>query len=387
VIRDTSIVDDPVRASNNAPLGTPHRGVWTFGQLMRDMAKTPADAPALAEKLFQSWLTNQTVNGFVVQARPQIQNVLFANWPRLADGTLDLDRAPLRLLAITNRIDLRDLSQGNAGEGRFVFGVLGPGNFPEQFTVIVEYQLGAQSPADILDWANSWHALSTHPFPSEEYNLALEAITSRFAGRGVAAGRPNGSGLHQLRTNEIALSNRWELRQFGLSSTTGLLEERTVALTPDLSFNGSAALGRFINENEAAIIAEKHTVPTQFEGAPFLGGSVFNDLIAWTAQGVQNNEARFHLSLNTCNGCHGSAETNTTFLQISPRGIGQMANLSPFMTGTVVQDPVTRAPRTLNDLARRNTDLKSIVCNTPPPPASDAGVEAPTLTKGISRVH
>ena len=57
----------------------------------------------------------------------------------------------------------------------------------------------------MLGWANAWHALGALPFPSEEYNAALQAITERFAGRGAMPGRPNGSALNQLRTNEIDL--------------------------------------------------------------------------------------------------------------------------------------------------------------------------------------
>ncbi len=390
-IRDTSVVDDPRRTSFDAPATDPSRGVWTFGRLMRDLAPTPESAPALTEQVFRSWLQNQTINGFQVAARPAMQSVVLDSWPRTPDGLLDLDRSPLRLLAIMNRVDLRDLSRGDAGEGRFVFGVLGAGANPEQFTVILEYRLPASTTDDVLGWANAWHALSTHPFPSEEYNAALEAITTRFARRGAAPGRPNGSALNALRTNEIALEPRWELRQFGLSAASGLLEPRGVDLTPDLGFNGSDRLARFVNQNAPAIIAEQFSVPAQFEGSPFLGGSVFNDLVAWTAPGILDNEARFHLSLNTCNGCHGSQETNTGFLQISPRFPGQSATLSPFMTGTTVSDPVTGAPRTLNDLGRRNADLKTLVCPSPPPPpgarAMAKGAPGTSIAKGIQRVH
>src|SRR3712207_7850414 len=47
----------------------------------------------------------------------------------------------------------------------------------------------AQTEADLLKWAQDWHALGALPFPSEEYNAALEQLTERFAGRGVMAGR------------------------------------------------------------------------------------------------------------------------------------------------------------------------------------------------------
>jgi hypothetical protein len=303
------------------------------------------------------------------------------NFPRLPDGSLDLDRAPLRLLAIVNRLDLRNLAAGNAGEGRFVFGVLGPFGSVQQFTVILEYKLPAQTEQDVLDWANAWHGLSSHPFPSEEYNAALEAITRKFSGRGAAPGRVNGSALGQLRTNEIALSSRWELREFTLSPATGFLEPTTVKLTPDLGFNGSQVLADFITQNESSIVTESHTVPEQFEGSHFLAGSVFNDLVRWNSTSIDStkSEARFEFSKNTCNGCHGP-ETNTTFLQIAPRFPGQEATLSPFLTGTTAFDPFTGQSRALNDLARRNADLRGVVCGPAP-----LGGATPALAKGIQR--
>ncbi len=393
MVIDPSVVDDPVRTAFTAPATNPDTGVWTFARLMRDMAPTPAQAPAFVLGLFQSWLSDQTVNGFTVQARPAMQQLVLDSWPRASDGSLDLNQAPLRLLAIVNRIDTRDLAAGNAGEARFVFGVLDGFGNPQQFTLIVEYGLPAATEADVLGWANAWHALAANPFPSEAYNAALEALTLKFSGRGVAPNKPNGSALDQLRTNEIALSFQWELREFGISPTTGLLQEQTVALTPDLSFNGTQALADFVNQNEATILAATDVVPIQFEGAPFIGGSVFNDLVSWTAPGIANNEARFDLSSNTCNGCHGP-DTATTFLHINPRFPGQAAALSGFLTGTTAFDAVTGAPRPLNDLARRNADLASLVC--PAATASSAvkaqvhalgGVGQPTIAKGIRRTH
>jgi hypothetical protein len=388
MITSTSVVDDPVRTAFNpsTPDG-PSRGVWTFARLMRDMAPTPEQAPDMTERLFRTWLTNQTVNGFTVLARPLMQQGVLDFWPRTPDGKLDLERSPLVLQAIVNRIDVRNLAQGKAGEGRFVFGVEGPFG-SQSFTVIVEFNLPAQTESDVLDWANAWHALSSHPFPSEAYNAALEALTLRFSGRNAAPGRVNGSALAHLRTNEIALSFQWELREFVLSEESQLLEETTVSLTPDSSFNGSSILADFINQNADAIIAEQHTVPAEFQGAPFAGGSVFNNIDLWSAPGVANNEARHKFSLNTCNGCHG-AETNTAFLLITPRfGRGSEASLAPFMTGETVFDPITGQPRQLNDLARRRADLASLVCAPSASPSlrsSEPG--ASTIAKGIGRVH
>jgi len=367
MITDLSVVEDPVRAGvffNPAP---PSDGVWTLGHLLRQIAPSPEAAPAMALALVQNWLSDQTVNGFVVEARPAAQQFILDQWPTTPTGELDLDRAPFRLQAIVNRFDLRDVSAGSAGQGRFVFALNGPGGFfPQQFTMILEFNLPASTDQDVTDWANRWHALSSHPFPSEEYNAALEAITRRITDRNAAPERVNGSNLLQLRTNEIALSFRWELREFELSRDTGFLQEVTVKETPDLSFNETQTLADFTNQNEAAIIASlpgepKTTVPLQFQGAPFMAGSVFNDLIRWSAPGILNPEARFHVSLNTCNGCHGP-ETNTSFLMINPRFPGQEASLAGFLTGTQVFDPFTGQVRTLNDLARRQASLNQVVC-------------------------
>jgi len=345
-------------------------GVWSFGYLMRQMAATPEAAPAMTLKLLQHWLTNQTVNGFTVQARPAMQQQLIDIWPKTPNGELDLDQSPLTLQAIVNRIDTRNLAEGSAGEGRFVYGVNGGFNF-QNFTVIVEYNLVAKTQADVIDWANRWHALGALPFPSEEYNAALEAVTRRFTDHGASPSSPNGSALVELRTNEIALSFQWELRAFALSPSTGLLEETTVKETPDLSFNNTPTFADFVNQNAAAIIGEvpggdSHTVPLQFAGSKFMGGSVFNNQVQWNGPGIKDPEARFHASLNTCNGCHSPESGTFNFLMVTPRFPGSEAQLSPFLTGTTVVDPFSGQTRTLKDLSRRKTDLTALVCAAAP---------------------
>ena len=372
MIKDVSVVDDPVRTSGS--------GAWTFKHLMENMAPTPADAPAMVEAMLQTFGSPQTINGFTVAPRPGMQNIVLSSWPRTEDGALDLAQAPLRLQAIVNRFDLRNLASGDAGEGRFVFSFTGFGSFPLQATLIFEYKLPAASDADVLAWANAFHALGSMPF-SEPYNAALEAITERFAGRGLRPGRVNGSAINAVRTNEIDFGQTgiWELREFGLSADTGTLVPATIKLTPDHSFNFTDTLAAFINANQAAIIAETHTVPDELNGQPFLAGAVFNDLTTWFADGV-DPEARHHFALNTCNGCHSAQETGTIFLQISPRFPGTEASLSGFLTGITVPDPGTGQPRTFNDLGRRAADLKATVCTAD-------GAKPASLRRGISRVH
>jgi hypothetical protein len=382
MIRRPDVVDDPIRTSNDGPASDPRTGAWTFGKLVEQLAPTPEQATDVVERVFESWETDQTVNSFTIPARPAMRPLVLNGWPRRADGRIDIHRAPLRLLAIVNRFDLRDLDKGHAGEGRFVFGVLGPSG-PMEFTMILEYHLPAANEAEALDWANSWHALSAHPFPSEAYNAALQALTERFTGRGKAPGRPNGSALATLRSNDFALVRAWQLREFRLDSD-GFLKPAPVKLTPDQSFNFSETLTQYVNGNESSILAERHVVPELFNGAAFLGASIINSgFSAWSVAGV-NPEARHKFSLNTCNGCHG-AETATGFLHVGPRFPGEESFLSGFLTGTSVFDPNTGGVRSFNDLARRRADLEGIVCA--PAGTSARSATRVSLRKGIGRVH
>ncbi len=340
----------------------------------------------MVEAMLTSFITPQTINGFTVEGRPGMETQVLAIWPRTPDGALDLAQAPLTLQAIVNRFDLRDLARGDAGEGRFVFAfdlTRVPGGPPPQATIIFEYKLPALRDRDVTRWAESFHALGGLPF-GEAYNAALQAITERFARRGARPGRPNGSAINAVRTNEIPLGDNdlWELREFHLSRMSGELElvPAALELTPDFAFNRSDALAAYINANQSQIIAETHTVPDVLDGAPFKAGAVFNDLSTWFAPGV-DSEARHHFAINTCNGCHAQQETGTFFLHLVPRAPGTEALRSRWLTGTVIDDPVTGSPRAFDDLGRRKADLKAIVCSGP------AGPSVEKLRKGISRVH
>jgi hypothetical protein len=378
MITDLRVVED-ARATGN--------GVWTFKHLMESMAPTALQAPEMVRQMFSTWLTDQTINGQTVPARPNMADSVLNPW--LNGGTtLDLARAPLRLLAIVNRLDLRNLSQGKAGEGRFVFGVNDAQGSPTPFTLILEYRLPATSEAQVLEWANLWHELGALDLGSAAYNTKLAQITQRFAGRNAEPGRVNGSALSQLRSNEIALSAPWELREFVLSSTNGLLRPDTVKLTPNSSFMDQSIVATFINQNQAAIIAERHDVPNTFNGVSFLGGSSLNTLGHWNAPGINSSEARHKFSLNTCNGCHGLDETDTLFLHINPRAAGQEAALSGFLTGIDKADPVVSSTvRRLDDLERRAVDMEALLCSTPSVSLLGAGESSSFIGLGIQRVH
>jgi hypothetical protein len=367
-IRDVSVVDDKVRTSMGGDPSDPRTGAWSFGRMMERLSPKPEDAPDVTEAMFRTFESTQTINGFQVAAREGMEPLVLGPWPRRPDGKLDLARAPMILLGIVNRLDLADMVHGKAGEGRMVFGVLPPGgSFSMEFNVILEYTLPAKDDKERQAWADAFHGLQALPFPSEEYNAALQAITDKFTGRGAMPDNPNGSALIDIRTNEIALSSIWQLREFHISPTTGFMAPATIFLTPDLQFNGGDRLGRFINANEAAVVAETHVVPEAFEDQPFLGGAVFNNgFDVWSAPGITNPEARHKFSLNTCNGCHGG-ETNTAFVQFFGRSPGQASTLSGFLTGVDVSDRFTGQLRHFNELGRRRALMEGMVCPPPTP--------------------
>jgi hypothetical protein len=383
MITDLGVIEDPGRTFNSCTnQGTP-MGKWTFGYLMQQMANQPVSGISPSDFVMR-WLTrwefDQAVNDWTVGKRPNIKTLIIDPWVAASGGPgnpLDLSKAPFRLLAIVNRVDLRgNLLYGgggsdNGGEARFVFGALGPGCQALRFTVIFEYGIRKNSCSAEKQWANQWMALNGLVPGTPAYNTKLEQITEQFAKANADPLKPNHSALNQLRTNEIALSSPWQLREFHVAagdSDAGHLREVTVKQTPDITLNQTATLTDYVNANAAAIIAQEHDVPLDFPGigSPFLGGAanVPTPAFFWNngaSPTITDREARHMFSLQTCNGCHGG-ETHTIFLQIAPTPFGTPPALAGFLTGIDVVDPADGSPtRHFADLQRRADDLSSLV--------------------------
>ena len=400
MITDLSVVEDPARTFDSCTqTGTP-MGAWTFGRLMTNIANG-RDAADMVEKWLRLWASDQTVNGFVVPGRPGISDFLLATWPR-TNGKLDLGKAPMRLLAIVNRIDLRTnraFGGSDAGEGRFVFGVLNPSNCQALpfFTLILEYGVPKAGCAAVRAWAQQWHALGLLKLGTPAFNIALQQITDTFARANASPAKPNGSALNQLRSEEGELATPWELREFRLDATSHGFVESTVAQTPDIRFNANPnlhTLTDYINANQAAILDGSYRVPLKFPGTQsFLGASAPNVLFFWNSIPPANsNDARHNFSLGTCSGCHGQ-ETDTFFTHVTPRPSHQVAALSEFLIGspgslrnpgTVTRpDHVDNSPRTYGDLLARQSKLDAILgasCNS-------LGPYLQTLGNPVNMVH
>lgn len=389
LINAVNVVRDPTRTANPCAAGTPF-GKWSFGYLVREMANqgmTGMNPSTMTSQWLQQWLAPQLINGFSVAARTQMQTQVIAPWLAASGGgTLDLTKAPMRLMAIVNRLDLRDnvgYGSGSPGELRFVFAVTGPppACSAKPFTVIFEYGVPPKSCPQLKAYAQQWLALSTMTPGTPAFNAALEAITDPVVKANAVPSKPNGSALNQLRTNEIALAGPWELREFRLVAATHRLTESTVKLTPDATRNNSATFTSFVNANLVAIHNNTYTVPLTFPlpFIPFLGGSALVNGAPpppavppatgffWRGNpAIGDNVARRIVSVGTCNGCH-AGETKTTFVHIQPLTPPTTpAALSGFLTGITVPDPVLGNPttHTYNDLLRRHQDLQALL-NTP----------------------
>lgn len=417
LITDLSVVEDPERTFDPVTgAGTP-MGAWTFGRLMTDMANTPVSGITPSDfvrRWLRSWEVDQVINHDPVPNRAAgMASIILDAWHRASGGRdkpLDMARAPFRLLAIVNRIDLRgNLSYGGGfgengidspsggGEARFVFafadaktdrqnGYPGPdgGAVPEppnggrgrEFLVILEYGTPKHTCGELHAFAREWAALQCIPF-GPEYNRALQAITDQFAAAGADPRRPNGSAINQVRTNENLLDPLWEMREFRIFSSdadAGHLRPVTVKQTPRESVNGTALLADYITTTVPA--PPDHFVPRDWSIAggpmePFAGGRAImapagtaGASSPWGASGVTvANPLRHVFALNTCSGCHFQ-ETDMPFLHIGGRGPGHTASISGFLKGDGAGGPwITTVPGspTLTvsffDLMRREQDL------------------------------
>lgn len=392
-VTDLGVVEDPLRTYDICGNRGDPDGAWTFKTLMTRMANTPRTGVTpeeFVEQWMKHWAGFREINSHPVRARSAITARVLAPW-RGADGRLNLDRAPFRLLAIVNRLDLRGnpiYGGGNGGELRFVFGVVdrnengGCSTMP--FTVILEYGVPARGCSAVKDYAGEWIALNGASPGSPDYNAALQAITDRVTAANAVPNKPNGNAINQIRSNEIALGAPWELRQFEIPPGQTLLKQVSTAQTPDESYDQMPVLASFMDRYRAQILADRHSVPSSysprlFEVEPFLSGATFTrdvtDHRVWMAPAgwPVDAEVRHRFSLATCNGCHGGeARDNatgdrTSFVHIDVRGRGRSSVLSKFLTGEgtlsapstfLKPDPAgLGGPHRLGDLLRRRQDF------------------------------
>ncbi len=299
-----------------------------------------------------------SLNGYPVVQKPQI-NGLINNWPKLADGSLNLDLAPFRLLAVSVRFDDSMRTTKQAGEGRLVYGVLDPlTSLPLDFTVILEYALlikESSQPEVTLtldDWARKAQELSLTVFGSSDYMNKLGSVVNLFTANSYAS-HVNGSALNHARTNEIELSRKdpklsaeqaWSMRDFALSAS-GQLQQIPMGFQPSTTLDNTQGLVDWVSSNADVILAQTASVPPSY-----LAGEVkLREQFQWLkANDISIDEAlRSSFGQQTCNGCHTRESTQgTKFAHILPRSSNKPSVLSFFL---------------IDALPGRESTLKSLV--------------------------
>jgi hypothetical protein len=312
LIVEPSVVQD-ARARNEA--GAP----WSFRRRLEDLAGAPA-AGDLAWTWLNSWRWGYTVAAqpglptaarVAVSPRPGVDSELLCPWLRLSpanactptctscnDRRLDLARAPFRLIALVNRLDLGQADGAcgrDGGQLRFVYTAVDPRTGAAlPFTVIFEYQVSLPGGQDRRGLARAWRELGRRPFGAD-YNGRLDALVARTM---------RAASLHRVQTNEVALGEPWEMRQFvPLAPERGgvVLEPTAVAHTPRLSLDGTPELSSYLAENRLAILEGDNLLrPDMLAGSALMDRPDFR----WQAPGA-DPEVLDAFNANTCNGCHG----------------------------------------------------------------------------------
>lgn len=308
-------------------------GDLSFGNLMERLTVSGGLTKDLVLSILQSWdRTDLVINSFNIAPRNGMRNSFINDWKTRdhgnstvsdADWNMNLDNVPLRLLAITSRVDLENISQGKAGEGRLTFGIDSGSNI---FTFIFEYNLAGTTQTDVVRWAKRWHQLSNMNPASPEYLDTLVQIVNTFT-----AGP---SDLSQIRTNEIMGdfgSGLWEFREFTIANN-GLFQEVTRKQSPSTNLQNTNTLTQFVNNNRTAL--EDGSFVIADTDPAMAGNARYTGNFTWSALGLPSTDlAVATLNAMSCVGCHGGLAPGTGFTHIKPRSANQVAPISPFLVG------------------------------------------------------
>jgi hypothetical protein len=355
IVVEPSVVED-ARARNETA------GPWSFRHIVEEMTPPGTTTSDFVSNWLSLFTQQATINMFSVPARPRLNEILLCPWLRqtpenqcdaacgsCAARTLDMAKAPFRLIGLANRIDLRlGEEPAGVGETRLIYAVTrGPGDDPAseptRMTTIFEFQNPNDQGRDAIYWGRRWHALGAHKAYDEAFMADLESLYTEVTARPADVTRP--SWLNQMRTNEITLDWLWDMREFKLAE--GALRLTSTARTPDKSLNGSPELARFVLDNQNDIMSSRHTVPSSFE-AGFARPSG-----RWLLPGV-GETLRHAFARETCDGCHQLEETpSDQNFHVSPMRRG-IERLSPFL-----HDPLNPEG---DELSHREQLMKDLLC-------------------------
>jgi hypothetical protein len=341
------LVDDPAivgdARSSNAVKGAP----FSFRSQLEWLAGSDDAAPAFTRAWLEQWNTVTAVGDAKapVTPRPEVEDVLVKPWTAMSDGDdLDLSRAPFRLLAIVNRLDLAgDACSGSGGELRYVYTAVDPSSGASlDMTVNVEIPYPGSRSAH--DWALEWHRVAQ--VDDDSYAGSLVELMQELRDHVAPAEA-------RVRTNEAALSAKagWELREFHVAhddNGDAALTEVTLDSTPRDDLR-PGVLADALQVDSSRLFTGSFTLPSELQaGAASLPTPDF----VWSVPGI-NDEVVRAFSQNTCNGCHGGETEALPFQHIAAgKTEGAPVRLSRFLN-----DPRGGA----DELARRGELLSSML--------------------------
>ncbi|RYD34001.1 MAG: hypothetical protein EOP86_12010 [Verrucomicrobiaceae bacterium] len=340
-------------------------GAWSFPHIMSKLLNkkfVPDDTQA---GVAQNARLAKVLNDFMRQwEKPSIPGIpydveFFTNvinpWRRASGdahyppGQLAPHLAPLRLLAITNRIDLRENfaaggaggpKPSNAGRLHFIFGFTSPktvnnkGNMLEG-RLSVEIAVEKKGQEELWKWAKQWKDLDIQwpkgkAAPDAGYISALRELTESVLSPG---------SLASIRTNEKVNSGKppWQMREF--IADKGSMRSAGLTQTPVFPLLGDPPSKQFFSTNLSKIDDGSYWLPENLR-APMaditLSKLVFNGV---------DKMRRDIIVLNSCNGCHGSetgvinhgVPENLLFSHIGHRQTHVPSELSGFLKKSDIQ--------------------------------------------------
>lgn len=388
LIRDLAVIEDPARTVNPCEPSNPANlnKAWSFAHLMGEMAKgSGMSTQDFVAHWLDTWSEVQTIrskDGRVIDqvsadTGAELKRILINDWRNRSGGAeLDLSIAPFRLLSIVYRPDLGTSSpmlapgRNSAGQLRFVFGMMQVRDFNRdgdaldlldvcrsvEASVIFEYVVPFTGCHETKDWANDILNLSRPDLPFNRYLSQLEKLTEKVVRFGAAPDKPFKNALGQIRTNEIAFSKVWQMREFILPESGNRLVQTTVKDNPrqhdrslllihssatkqspsPQNLNKSGVLYDEIKSNIDLILRGRYTMPEfNRSGEPLLGGiatvkSVFHRWDHPHLRSPDELQARFNISVNSCSGCH-TGDTGTQFYHIFPSRPGHAVRYSSYL--------------------------------------------------------
>ena len=362
-------------ASNANPEAT-----LSFRAQMQWLAGASGDAAAFTHGWLEQWATLASVGPDLapVTPRPAVRELLIEPWlyggatPAAAPDagyaepgpvepgpvTASWERAPFRLIAVVNRVDLADdACSGFAGELRYVYAAYDVATERDlDMTVIIEIPYPSTPPASF--WARAWSELAQWS-PGDAYAAEFEAMV-----RDVM--READPLRVRVRTNEIALAEgtggtaSWEMREFQVR----VVDRQLALVQVPLEFTPRADVAPAALSEHVLLASDPLRTGAVPLPAPLRAGAAQLPTadFSWPVLGVSESLRRA-FSAQTCNGCHGGDSATLPFQHIAPGASpASRARLSRFL-----YDPGAESDE-LRRRAARATTLGQTACDPPTPP-------------------